>query len=374
VRRARVRPEPAGPGRGSGVRATVVGSGSWGTTFARLLWRNGHQVQVLTLTAAEATRFNAAHLNAHFLPGVEIPPEVRFVALSEASLEGCALVVYAVPTQAVREASGWVAPRRPAEALQLSLAKGLELQTLLRPTEIIAQETGAAVAALSGPNHAEEISRDMPAATVIAARDGGLARRLQKIVTGDTLRVYTNADVVGVEFCGAAKNPVAMAVGIADGLGFGDNTRAALMTRSLAEVARLGMRLGADFATFAGLAGIGDLIATCTSVHSRNRRAGELIGRGQDARRVQEIIGQVVEGIPTAYALHDLSGRLGVEMPVTEAVYDVLERGVSPVDCVRNLMGREVTAEAGQDIMSLVTQIRQSATKTAKRHARRLLP
>ena len=356
------------------MRATVVGSGSWGTAFARLLWRNGHEVQVLTLTSSEAVELNEAHVNPHFLPGVELSPEIRFVAMAEASLDGAALVVYAVPTQVVREVSGWVARRRPAAALQLSLAKGLELHTLLRPTEVIAQETSAAAAALSGPNHAEEISRDMPAATVIASSDAGLARRLQEIVTGDTLRVYTNDDVVGVEFCGAAKNPIAIAVGIADGLGFGDNTRAALMTRSLAEVARLGMRLGADFATFAGLAGIGDLMATCTSVHSRNRRAGELIGRGESAQRVQEIIGQVVEGIPTTYALHDLSAKLGVEMPVTEAVFDVLERGASPDDCVRSLMGREPTAEAGQDVMSLVAQIRQSATKTARRTARRLLP
>ena len=264
------------------MRVTVVGSGSWGTAFARLLWRNGHEVQVLTLTSAEAVELNEAHANPHFLPGVELSPEIRFVGMAEASLEGSGLVVYAVPTQVVREVAAWVARRRPASALQLSLAKGLELHTLLRPTEVIAKETAAGVAALSGPNHAEEISRDMPAATVIASGDAGLARRLQQIVTGDTLRVYTNDDVVGVEFCGAAKNPIAMAVGIADGLGFGDNTRAALMTRSLAEVARLGMRLGADFATFAGLAGIGDLIATCTSIHSRNRRAGELIGHGED--------------------------------------------------------------------------------------------
>ena len=355
------------------MRVSVVGSGSWGTAFARLLWRNGHDVQVLTLTVAEAHTVNAAHANPQFLPGVELSPEIRFVGMSQASLDGTDLVVYAVPTQAVREVARWVADRRPADAMQLSLAKGLELHTLLRPTEIIAKETGAAIAALSGPNHAEEISLDLPAATVIAGEER-LARRLQRIVTGDTLRVYTNSDIVGVEFCGAAKNPVAIAVGIADGLGFGDNTRAALMTRSLAEIARLGMRLGADFATFAGLAGIGDLMVTCTSRHSRNRHAGELIGRGADVRHVQATIGQVVEGIPTTYALHELGAKLGVEMPVTESVYDVLERGVSPVECVGNLMRRDVTSEASQDIMSLIGQIRQSATKTAKRTARRLLP
>jgi glycerol-3-phosphate dehydrogenase (NAD(P)+) len=356
------------------VRVTVIGSGSWGCTFARLLWRNGHIVQVLTLTAAEAAQLNADHENPRFVPGVEFSPEIRFVAMAEASLEGAELVVYAVPTQVVREVAAWVASRRPGQSLQLSLAKGLELHSLQRPTEVIAQETAAAAAALSGPNHAEEISRDMPAATVIAAVDPELARRLQRIVTGETLRVYTNDDVVGVEFCGAAKNPIAIAVGIADGLGFGDNTRAALMTRSLAEVARLGMRLGADFATFTGLAGIGDLMATCTSQHSRNRHAGELIGRGEDPGNVQQLIGQVVEGIPTTYALHDLSRKLGVEMPVTGAVFAVLEQSLSPAEAVRDLMGREVTFEAGQDMMSLITQIRQTATKTARRTARKLLP
>jgi glycerol-3-phosphate dehydrogenase (NAD(P)+) len=356
------------------MRVTIIGSGSWGSAFARLLWRNGHEVQVLTLTADEAAELNASHVNPHFLPGVEFAPEIRFVGMADSSLDGAELIVYAVPTQTVREVARWVVERRPRRALQLSLAKGLELGSLKRPTEIVAQETGAPAAALSGPNHAEEISRDMPAGTVIASSDKGLARKLQQIVTNDTLRVYTNEDIVGVEFCGAAKNPIAIAVGIADGLGFGDNTRATLMTRSLAEIARIGMRLGADFATFAGLAGIGDLIATCTSRHSRNRRAGELIATGESPARVQDVVGQVVEGIPTTYALHDLSRRLGVEMPVTDAVYDVLENGVSPAAGVRSLMGREVTAEASQDLTSLFLQMRKTATKRAKRTARRLLP
>ena len=356
------------------MKVTVIGSGSWGCAFARLLWRNGHTVQVLTLTAAEADELNATHVNPHFLPGVQLSPEIRFASMDDATLDGAELVVYAVPTQAVREVASWARPRRPGRALQLSLGKGLELHTLLRPSQVIEDETEDVPAALSGPNHAEEISRDMPTGTVIACTDGGVARKLQQVVTGDVLRVYTNDDVVGVEFCGAAKNPIAIAVGIADGLGFGDNTRATLMTRSLAEIARLGMRLGADFATFAGLAGLGDLIATCTSQHSRNRRAGELIGSGEDPTRVQELIGQTVEGIPTTYAMHDLSRKHGVEMPVTEAVYDVLERRASPADCVRNLMSREVTSEASQDVMTLIGQIRQTAAKTAKRHARRLLP
>jgi glycerol-3-phosphate dehydrogenase (NAD(P)+) len=357
------------------VKISVIGSGSWGSAFGRLLVRRGHDVQVLTLTSAEADEINAAHANPHFLPGIELPAELRFVAMDQASLSGCELVVYAVPTQVVREVARWVEGRMPARALQLSLAKGLERGSLRRPTEVITEETSVVAAALSGPNHAEEVARDMPAGTVIACSDQGAARQLQSAVTGDTLRVYTNEDVVGVEFCGAAKNPIALAVGMADGLGFGDNTRATLMTRSLAEIARIGMRLGADFATFAGLAGIGDLIATCTSQHSRNRRAGELIAGGEDPRHVEEAVGQTVEGIPTTYALHDLSGRLGVEMPVTEAVYQVLEHGVGPAAGVRSLMGRETTSEqASQDLMTLIAQIRQTASKTARRTARRLLP
>lgn len=328
------------------LRATVIGSGSWGTAFARLLHRNGHRVTVLTLTPEEAEDLTGRRVNEHFLPGVAIPAGIAFRAVGEASLDDAQLLVYAVPTQAMREVAAWVASRRPAGCLQLSLAKGLELQTLLRPTQIIAAETGAPAAALSGPNHAEEVARDMPTATVIAAEDEASAIRLQDAITCDTLRVYRNADLAGVEFCGAAKNPIAIAVGMSDGLGYGDNTRASLITRSLAEIARLGLKLGARRGTFAGLAGIGDLIATCTSSHSRNRRAGELLAGGHKPAEIEAIVGQVVEGIPTTYALHDLSRRLDVEMPVTENVYAALEHGRPAAECVRFLMGREPTSEA----------------------------
>jgi glycerol-3-phosphate dehydrogenase (NAD(P)+) len=327
------------------MKVTIVGSGSWGTAFARLLHANGHAVQVLTLTTAEADELNRKHVNEHFLPGVQVPPEVVFAALPEASLDGTELVVYAVPTQALREVADWVAERRPEGSLQLSLAKGLELRTFRRPTEIIAAETGAPAAALSGPNHAEEVARDMPSATVIAAHDEALCTALQQVVTSDVFRVYRNTDVVGVEFCGAVKNPIAIAVGMSDGLGFGDNTRASLITRSLAEVIRLGLRVGARFETFAGLAGIGDMIATCTSRHSRNRRAGELLAAGHAPSELQKLVGQVVEGIPTTYAVHDLCVQLGVEMPVTENVYEALELGKDPRECVRSLMSREPKVE-----------------------------
>jgi glycerol-3-phosphate dehydrogenase (NAD(P)+) len=322
------------------VNVTVVGSGSWGSAFSRLLVRRGHTVQVLTLTPAEAAELNATHENPHFLPGILLPAELRFVAMEDADIAGAELVVYAVPTQAVREVARWASSRRASMSLQLSLAKGYELGTLKRPTQVIEEETGSPAAALSGPNHAEEVSRDMPSATVIAAADEAMAVTLQAAVTSDTFRVYSNDDVVGVEFCGAAKNPIAVAVGMSDGLGFGDNSRASLITRSVAEMTRLGVIQGAHIGTFMGLAGLGDLIATCTSRHSRNRLAGELLAKGASPAEVEAEVGQVVEGIPTAYALHDLAGRLGIDMPVTENVYQVLEGRRTPQECVADLMGR----------------------------------
>ena len=322
------------------LQVTVVGSGSWGSAFSRLLVRRGHVVQVLTLTAEEAARLNATHENPHFLPGVVLPAELRFAALPDADISGAELVVYAVPTQHVREVARWASPRRAATSLQLSLAKGYELGTLKRPTQVIEEETGSPAAALSGPNHAEEVGRDMPSATVIAAADEALALALQAAVTSDTFRVYSNDDVVGVEFCGAAKNPIAVAVGMSDGLGFGDNSRASLITRSVAEMTRLGVIQGAHIGTFMGLAGLGDLIATCTSRHSRNRLAGELLAKGASPAEVEAEVGQAVEGIPTAYALHDLAGRLGIDMPVTENVYQVLEGRRTPQESVADLMGR----------------------------------
>ncbi|MEZ5125843.1 MAG: NAD(P)H-dependent glycerol-3-phosphate dehydrogenase, partial [Thermoleophilia bacterium] len=201
------------------------------------------------------------------------------------------------------------------------------------------------VAALSGPNHAEEVARDMPSATVIACGDEEVAAVLQRAITCDTFRVYTNDDIVGVEYCGAVKNPIAVAVGMSDGLGFGDNSRASLITRSIAEMTRLGVVQGAELATFLGLAGIGDLIATCTSRHSRNRKAGELLAQGLSPAQVEAAVGQVVEGIPTAHALHDLGNRLGIEMPVNESVYSVLEGERTVQECVADLMGRMPKAE-----------------------------
>lgn len=325
---------------------TVIGSGSWGSAFSRLLVLRGHSVEVLTLTRDEARELNERHENPHFLPGVRLPEAVRFVAMEDAEISAAELIVYAVPTQVVRAVARWVAQRRSPQSLQLSLAKGYELGTLERPSQVIAEETGSpAVAALSGPNHAEEVGRDMPSATVIAAADDHVSETLQAAITSDTFRVYTNDDVLGVEFCGAVKNPIAVAVGMSDGLGFGDNSRASLITRSAVEMTRLGIVQGARMETFTGLAGIGDLIATCTSRHSRNRLAGQLLAKGASPAEVEKQVGQVVEGIPTAYALHDMAKRLGIDMPVTENVYEVLKGRRTPQESVASLMGRSPKRE-----------------------------
>ena len=322
------------------MRGTVIGSGSWGSGFARLLACRGHDVQVLALSRDEAAQLQATHENPHFLPGVHLPDEIRFAAIEDADLSAAELLVYAVPTQAIREVARWVAPRRRGGRAAAVAGQGLRDRHAQAPHRVIEEETGAGAAALSGPNHAEEVSKDMPSATVIAAADEALALALQAAVTSDTFRVYTNDDVVGVEFCGAVKNPIAVAVGMSDGLGFGDNSRASLITRSIAEMTRLGMIQGAHIATFTGLAGIGDLIATCTSQHSRNRHAGELLAKGASPAEVEQQVGQVVEGLHTAYALHDIATRLGIDMPVTENVYQVLEGKRTPQECVADLMGR----------------------------------
>ncbi len=277
-------------GGGRRVDVTVIGSGSWGSAFSRLLVMRGHAVDVLTLTREEAVVLNERHENPHFLPGVALArrPSASW-RMEDAEIGDAELIVYAVPTQVVREVARWVAQRRSPRSLQLSLAKGYELGTLERPTQVIAAETGSpAVAALSGPNHAEEVGRDMPSATVIAAADDHVSETLQAAITSDTFRVYTNDDVLGVEFCGAVKNPIAVAVGMSDGLGFGDNSRASLITRSAVEMTRLGIVQGARMETFTGLAGIGDLIATCTSRHSRNRLAGELLAKGASPAEVEK--------------------------------------------------------------------------------------
>jgi glycerol-3-phosphate dehydrogenase (NAD(P)+) len=290
------------------VNVVVVGGGAWGTAFGALLVRHGHMV-------TPATR----------------------ATIDEAPYEDAELVVLAVPSNSFREALGHVRGGAPI----LSLVKGLDPQTGARLSTLVEDRP---VAVLSGPNMAEEVAAGLPGATVIASEDEELARRLQEAVNSMAFRVYVNTDLVGVELCGAAKNVIALAAGGVDGLGLGDNAKAALVTRGLVEMARLGEACGAEPETFSGLAGMGDLVVTCWHPSGRNRRAGELIARGASADVARAEIGQVVEGLTTAPVLRDLSHRLGIELPITEGVCAVLG-GLALDDLLASLMGRRPTDE-----------------------------
>jgi glycerol-3-phosphate dehydrogenase (NAD(P)+) len=290
------------------VKTIVVGSGAWGSAFAHLLRRRGHEVQI-------ATR----------------------VAIDDAPYEEAELVVLAVPSRSFREALGHVRGSAPI----LSLVKGLDPESGERLSTLVRDRP---VAVLSGPNHAEEVLAGLPGATVIASEDESLALWLQEAINSLVFRVYVNSDLLGVEICGAAKNVIGLSAGGVDGLGLGDNAKAALLTRGLVEMARLGEALGAEPETFSGLAGMGDLVVTCWHPSGRNRRAGELIARGATAEEVKAQIGQVVEGLTTAPVLRDLSRRVGVEMPITEGVCSVLE-GTSLDSILASLMGRRPTGE-----------------------------
>ena len=325
------------------MKILVAGSGGWGTALALLLHKNGHEVTLWSYCAEESERL-AQTLENPFLPGVALPKELRFTA-DAAQAQDKNMIVFATPSFAVRATAKTFAPYLPDDAVLVSVTKGIEADTGLRMSELVAQETGSPVVALSGPSHAEEVSRGIPTGVVAACADKQLAERVQSAFMCERLRVYTCPDVVGVELGAAHKNVIALCAGVCDGMGYGDNTKALLMTRGLAEVARLGMALGASRETFAGLAGVGDLIVTCTSMHSRNRRAGILIGQGHDAQQAMREVGAVVEGYYAAKATHELAKKCGVEMPITEAAYRVLYENHDPREEINRLMLRQKTCE-----------------------------
>jgi len=318
------------------VKAVVVGAGSWGSAFACLLRDRGHEVTLAARDPDQVAAIRETGRNPRYVPSADLTG-VSAATISEAPVADAELVIVAVPSRVF----GDVVTSLPGSAPLLSLTKGLDpgsgerLSTLVR---------GRPVAVLSGPNIAEEILRGLPAAAVVASDDLELAVRLQVAVTSTIFRVYVNEDIAGVELCAAAKNVIALAAGGADGLGLGDNAKAALVARGLAEMRRLAEVAGARPDTFAGLAGMGDLIVTCWAPTGRNRRAGELIARGSSAEEAQTAIGMVVEGLTTAPVLRDLSHKLGIEMPITEGVCAVLE-GVPLTDLVHQLMRRDPTTE-----------------------------
>ncbi len=326
----------------------VAGNGGWGTALAVSLARRGVPVRLWGMEGDYVRETARSRENPKYLPGVRLPAGVLVTADFAEASEGAALVVSAVPTQFLR--ATWRRLLRgdgSGGAPILSVSKGIEVRTLKRPSEILREVAGPrGLAALMGPSHAEEVGRGLPAAVVAASDDTALAKAVQATLSSDRLRVYTNGDLVGVELAAALKNVIAVAAGISDGLGFGDNARAAILTRGMAEIARLGAALGASRATFAGLAGIGDLVTTCNSRHSRNRAVGERIGRGERLPDILASMEQVAEGVATTKSARALARRIGLEMPITEEVYRVLFRGKSPERAVTSLMLRAGKGEA----------------------------
>ncbi|OPX90463.1 MAG: Glycerol-3-phosphate dehydrogenase (NAD(P)+) [Pelotomaculum sp. PtaB.Bin104] len=327
----------------------IIGAGSWATAIATLLAKKNYPVRLWARRQSLAEEINSTRENSQYLPGVRIPPNIEATADLEQALWKAEVVVYGVPSHAFRETVRLSLPFSSHSSLYINIAKGIEEASLCRLSEIFAEEAGPEMPArfvtLSGPSHAEEVGRELPTAIVAASSPIDSAGLVQDLFMSETFRVYTNPDVTGVELGGALKNIIALGTGIAEGLGFGDNTRAALMTRGLAEISRLGISMGASPLTFAGLAGVGDLIVTCTSRYSRNRRAGIAIGAGHTVEDALEQVKMVVEGIRTTRAVHRLIAGCNFEMPITDQIYKVLFEELSPKAAVNNLMTRGRTGE-----------------------------
>ncbi len=320
----------------------VIGSGSWGTALAWLLCNNGHRVTLWSYLEEEAAMYRQYHQNTDKLPGVILPDHVVYTTdLAEACREKDAIVV-AVPSPVVRTTASRMKNLVPDGQLIINVAKGIEEDTLMPMAQIIEQEIPQAnVTILSGPSHAEEVGRGLPTAIVAGAHDRQSAERVQKLFMSPVFRVYTSPDMTGIQIGAALKNVIALAAGIADGMGYGDNTKAALITRGSAEITRLGIAMGANPQTLYGLSGIGDLFVTCASVHSRNRRAGFLMGQGRPMKEAMEEVHQVVEGVYSARAGKSLAEKYNVEMPIIEAVNRVLFEGEDPRKAVNELMARD---------------------------------
>lgn len=326
------------------MRAAVVGSGAWGTALAIRLCKNGHDVTMWTFETDLIPEMEQNRINPR-LPGAVLPEGLK-ISPDYSCVAGCKLVVMASPSFPIRNVCKGVAPYLDQDAVLVSVTKGLESGTHLRMSQVVAEVTGREVVALTGPSHAEEVAQDVPTGLLAACQDQTMAEFVQDAFMSPALRVYTSPDPVGAELGAALKNVIALCAGITDGLGFGDNTKAMLMTRGLTETARLGVAMGAQKDTFAGLAGVGDLIVTCTSMHSRNRRAGILVGQGKDAQTAMKEVGAVVEGYYAAKSAYELGKAKGIDMPITEAAYKVLYEGENVREAVQSLLTRQKKAES----------------------------
>lgn len=331
-------------------KITVIGAGSWGTALALVLADNNHEVRLWSHRKEQVAEINTYHTNSKYLPSINLPKSIIGYDHLGESLTGVHTVILAVPTKAIREVLQQIRMVATSTLTVVHVSKGIEPDSLKRISEIIEEELPTEnilkdVVVLSGPSHAEEVSLRHPTTVTVSSKNMRAAEYIQDLFINQHFRVYTNPDVVGVEIGGALKNIIALAAGITDGLGYGDNAKAALITRGLAEIARLGSKMGANPLTFSGLTGIGDLIVTCTSVHSRNWRAGNLLGKGHSLQEVLDNMGMVVEGVRTTKAAYQLAKKLDVSMPITFALYDVLFNNKETKVAVDSLMSRGKTNE-----------------------------
>lgn len=328
------------------MKIAVIGSGGWGTAIAILLSKKGNDVYLWSWMQTETDRLAHDRENKEFLPGVKFPETIHCTHDMCECVNGAELIITAAPSPATRTTAKQLSPYVKAGQKIVNISKGLEQGTLLRLSQVYKEEIPQAdISVMSGPSHAEEVSRGLPTTNVAASGDIETAKFIQDVFMDDMFRVYTSTDITGVELGGALKNVIALCAGISDGLGYGDNTKAALMTRGLAEIARLGTAMGAKQETFMGLSGVGDLIVTCTSMHSRNRRAGILLGQGKTLQETLDEVHMVVEGVNTATAAYELAKKYDVEMPIVEEAYNILYNGRNARDAVLLLMTREKREE-----------------------------
>lgn len=327
-------------------KVTILGSGTWGTALANLLASKSEDVTLYSRFKEEAELYDSTRVHPH-LPGARINDSIKFSWKLEEALKGAEFVVFASPSPYIRETARNVAPYVNKDMIFITVAKGIEAGSHMTMSEIIQDELGKdyKVAALSGPTHAEEVSLLLPTVIVSACEDEEVAKKVQALFATNFMRVYINKDIKGVELCGALKNIIALAAGFGDGLGFGDNCKAATITRGLAEMTRLGVAMGCNPLTFSGLAGIGDIVVTATSRHSRNNNAGRLLGQGKSLEETLKEIGMVVEGINALVAAKELSQEYNVEMPIVDAVYAAVYEGVRPMDAVSALFARNLKSE-----------------------------
>ncbi|WP_349410800.1 NAD(P)H-dependent glycerol-3-phosphate dehydrogenase [Pseudalkalibacillus sp. SCS-8] len=340
-------------------KIAVIGAGSWGTALALVLADNRHDVRLWARRKEQVDEINERHTNEKYLPNIDLPENIIATDDLAEAVKDTDTVLLVTPTSAMREILQQLKGCLEEGVTLIHASKGIEPDTLFRVSEVIEDELPEtlrrAIVVLSGPSHAEEVSLRQPTTVTVSSKDQQAAEQVQDLFINPNFRVYTNPDIVGVELGGSLKNIIALGAGLSDGLGYGDNAKAALLTRGLAEIARLGSNMGAQPLTFAGLSGIGDLVVTCTSVHSRNWRAGNMLGKGNSLEEVLENMGMVVEGVRTTKAAYQLAKKEGVEMPITNELYEVLFHSKSPKEAVDSLMMRSRTNEV-EDLTSMISK------------------